>query len=59
MRRKQIADEEAAREAEKNRIKQEAEIHAEKLRLQKLALEAAKEAARIKKLKDDQEQEER
>lgn len=47
------------REEERQRIRNEAEVHAEKLRLQKIAYEAAKEAERMKAIKDQQEDEER
>ena len=57
--RRQIAEEERARLNEIERIRKEAEVHAEKLRLAKLEYEAAKEAARIKKIKDDEEEDER
>lgn len=54
-----MAEEEAKREAEKIRLKQEAELKEEQIRLQKLAMEAARDAARIKKEQEEAEEQER
>ena len=57
--RRQLADEEAKRETEKSRLQQEVELKEEQVKLQKQALEAARDAFRIKKEKDDAEENER
>lgn len=51
-----MAEEEAKREGEKMRLRQEAELKEEQVRLQKLAIEAARDAARIKKDQEEQEE---
>ena len=57
--RRKIAEEEANRKDEILRLRQEVELMEEKVRLQKQALEAARDAARIKKEKEDAEENER
>lgn len=54
-----IAEEEAQREADILRSSQEVELKQEQIRLQKLALEAARDAARIKKEQDETEEAEK
>lgn len=54
-----IAEEESQREAEILRSSQEVELKQEQIRLQKLALEAARDAARIKKEQDEAEEAEK
>ena len=57
--RRKLAEEEANRKDEILRLRQEIQLMEEKVRLQKQALEAARDAARIKKEKEDAEENER
>jgi hypothetical protein len=56
---RRLREEEAEREAERIRLQQEAEIQAERLRAQQLAIEAAREEAKLKKEREEREEEER